>query len=584
MRKFNYKCVVTKNGTKMYYKKTKGKWKRISNAVGMKAEKGRRKYRTICDEKNECRKSHPCFDYIQGMCCKKVGHDNNAHINTSECILPRQCPVCGPTYVVNNTNDYKDHWKRGEHNIKMINSSDQDDTEEDDTEELASVSSDGSDQDDLIVELVSVSSDGSDGGGGGGSSGSGNDMPLSEADPDIPDINIEDLMEIVQIEENVNVNNPKQDNLIGLIEIHRNSLPSLSSLNLPKQTEGTCWIFCFTVLVLVSSKCRNFIFNKIIDGIPLLYNNSNNLTTRQKFRKNGLTYLIGWIFYIYRSDNQNYKDILEYVLKLQPQFCDIFNSIHNVFIELLDNTNNTQNLDLSDNSVNREILNWLNRVSSPNPIREYYNWLISNNNNNNINNQTILNQLRRLLWTSGNIYTISSIISKILDFNLKIYDYNNINSFNSPNNTDMIITIKTINIFSFSNFNIGSPTHLNDLNKENLRNPLPSIRINNITYNLVGAQFEVYGHAISGFYYDYNNTQRQFIYNSEYIFQGEGRRIPLSTYQRINWATDLEGNFIHIMNNCRGGTSPITLNQDGHSLTQQNGMFSFIYLRDGLNN
>ena len=41
---YNYKCVVAKNGTKMYYKKTNNKWKRISNKLGMKAEKGKRKY------------------------------------------------------------------------------------------------------------------------------------------------------------------------------------------------------------------------------------------------------------------------------------------------------------------------------------------------------------------------------------------------------------------------------------------------------------------------------------------------------------------------------------------------------------
>ena len=45
MRQFNYKCVVSKNGTKMYYKRVKGKWKRISNKVGKQAEKGKKKYR-----------------------------------------------------------------------------------------------------------------------------------------------------------------------------------------------------------------------------------------------------------------------------------------------------------------------------------------------------------------------------------------------------------------------------------------------------------------------------------------------------------------------------------------------------------
>ena len=40
---YNYKCIVSKNG-KRYYKNVRGKWKRISNAVGMKAEKGKKKY------------------------------------------------------------------------------------------------------------------------------------------------------------------------------------------------------------------------------------------------------------------------------------------------------------------------------------------------------------------------------------------------------------------------------------------------------------------------------------------------------------------------------------------------------------
>ena len=32
---YNYKCVVSKNGEKMYYKNVKGKWKRISNIMGL---------------------------------------------------------------------------------------------------------------------------------------------------------------------------------------------------------------------------------------------------------------------------------------------------------------------------------------------------------------------------------------------------------------------------------------------------------------------------------------------------------------------------------------------------------------------
>ena len=42
--KYNYKCVVTKND-KRYYKNVSGKWKRISNKIGEKTEKGKKKYR-----------------------------------------------------------------------------------------------------------------------------------------------------------------------------------------------------------------------------------------------------------------------------------------------------------------------------------------------------------------------------------------------------------------------------------------------------------------------------------------------------------------------------------------------------------
>ena len=46
MRQYNYKCVVAKNGSKMYYKRVNKKIVKlengnvVSNAVGMKAEKG----------------------------------------------------------------------------------------------------------------------------------------------------------------------------------------------------------------------------------------------------------------------------------------------------------------------------------------------------------------------------------------------------------------------------------------------------------------------------------------------------------------------------------------------------------------
>ena len=41
MKNYNYKCVVNSKGSKRYYKNGNGKWKRISNKLGMKAEKGR---------------------------------------------------------------------------------------------------------------------------------------------------------------------------------------------------------------------------------------------------------------------------------------------------------------------------------------------------------------------------------------------------------------------------------------------------------------------------------------------------------------------------------------------------------------
>ena len=34
-----YKCTIGKNGKKYYFKKTKGKWKRVSNSCGVNALK-----------------------------------------------------------------------------------------------------------------------------------------------------------------------------------------------------------------------------------------------------------------------------------------------------------------------------------------------------------------------------------------------------------------------------------------------------------------------------------------------------------------------------------------------------------------
>ena len=42
--KYNYKCVLS-NGNKRYYKNINGKWKRITNKVGAKAQRGKRTYR-----------------------------------------------------------------------------------------------------------------------------------------------------------------------------------------------------------------------------------------------------------------------------------------------------------------------------------------------------------------------------------------------------------------------------------------------------------------------------------------------------------------------------------------------------------
>lgn len=42
--KYNYKCVLS-NGNKRYYKNVNGKWKRITNKVGAKAQRGKRTYR-----------------------------------------------------------------------------------------------------------------------------------------------------------------------------------------------------------------------------------------------------------------------------------------------------------------------------------------------------------------------------------------------------------------------------------------------------------------------------------------------------------------------------------------------------------
>ena len=65
MRQFNYKCVVAKNGTKMYYKRVNSKWKRISNKVGQKAEKGKRKYMGNGNDNDNKTDSDKYYDNIK---------------------------------------------------------------------------------------------------------------------------------------------------------------------------------------------------------------------------------------------------------------------------------------------------------------------------------------------------------------------------------------------------------------------------------------------------------------------------------------------------------------------------------------
>ena len=84
MKQFSYKCVVNKNGTKMYYKRVNKKWKRISNKIGQKAEK-KKKYRTNgisfsqypefrCHSENEesCKQMNDClWDENKEICENK---------------------------------------------------------------------------------------------------------------------------------------------------------------------------------------------------------------------------------------------------------------------------------------------------------------------------------------------------------------------------------------------------------------------------------------------------------------------------------------------------------------------------------
>jgi len=77
MRQFNYKCTITKNGTKTYYKRVNKKWKKISNSIGEKAEKGKTKYRANCSVKSEskCDADIDCYWY-EGNCGETVQTHN----------------------------------------------------------------------------------------------------------------------------------------------------------------------------------------------------------------------------------------------------------------------------------------------------------------------------------------------------------------------------------------------------------------------------------------------------------------------------------------------------------------------------
>ena len=65
--KYNYKCIMSKNGGKMYYKNVRNKWKRISNKVGEKAEKGKRKYR-MEKEIGPCEKMNTMGENAEKFC------------------------------------------------------------------------------------------------------------------------------------------------------------------------------------------------------------------------------------------------------------------------------------------------------------------------------------------------------------------------------------------------------------------------------------------------------------------------------------------------------------------------------------
>ena len=67
MSKYNYKCVVNNTSSKRYYKNVRGKWKRITNAVGMKAEL---KYRAAGDRGVMTDKTR-CYEDIANDKCEQ---------------------------------------------------------------------------------------------------------------------------------------------------------------------------------------------------------------------------------------------------------------------------------------------------------------------------------------------------------------------------------------------------------------------------------------------------------------------------------------------------------------------------------
>ena len=71
-----YKCNVDKNGKKRYYQKFNGKWNRISNDAGEKAEKGKKKYRSN-GESSDMKECAICFDKKHkdtGVMCGEKKH------------------------------------------------------------------------------------------------------------------------------------------------------------------------------------------------------------------------------------------------------------------------------------------------------------------------------------------------------------------------------------------------------------------------------------------------------------------------------------------------------------------------------